>query len=145
MTQEHNMSLNELADMVEKLTGPNDEIFMSAFHLVFPSPAQIWEEEEWTAEYEQWHRKGWIFSNFLDASAYLDAAMMLVPEGWEWQADTLKHGCEPEKTAWFRLHQPDYAEQFEADAATPALAVTAAALRALSALGQSRSSMEGEG
>ncbi|WP_030539576.1 hypothetical protein [Sphingobium sp. DC-2] len=123
-----------LADKLSEVKVESHDMFMSAFHLAFPAPSQIWEDEEreeWTADYEKWHQLGWTFANFLDASAYLNAAMLLVPEGWEWQADTLKIGAERDKHAWFRLHRPDYGEQFEAEAATPALALCAAAIRAI--------------
>lgn len=59
-----------------------------AFKVVFgPKPDTIWKDdvlrEEWTDEYVAWHERTWRFDTLLDAEAWTDAAMMLVPEGWD--------------------------------------------------------------
>ncbi len=64
---------------------------------------------------------GGKFANFLDAEAYLDAAVMLVPEGWNaciWTtgAVTLRHPVNPMK-------------DIPANGETPALALLAAILK----------------
>lgn len=65
----------------------------------------------------------------MDARAYLDAAMSLVPEGWAWMA-----GCAPDEPFFATLSPTDEsgieAEMVDTLAATPALALCAAALRA---------------
>lgn len=62
----------------------------------------------------------------------LDAAMQLVPEGWAWMA-----GCAPEARFFATLAPTDEsgieAEDIDTAAATPALALCAAALRARAA------------
>jgi hypothetical protein len=64
-------------------------------------------------------------------TASLDAAMTLVPEGWDWSAGTGRG------TGWATLGLPDddqmggsSDDEVSCDAATPALALCAAALRA---------------
>lgn len=65
------------------------------------------------------------FTTMLDAEAYESAAMMLVPEGWDW-------GCGGHDDPWGWVCPPDreYNESMKAHAATPALALAAAAIRA---------------
>lgn len=74
-----------LAARVEALSDPDKATFWQAFRRAYPKPARIWEDEdreEWTAEYSNWQEQQRKFANFLDVRAWLDAAMMLVPEGW---------------------------------------------------------------
>jgi hypothetical protein len=71
------------------------------------------------------------FCSLIDAEAWLDAAMTLVPEGWYWRVghSTLYAGW----ASTNRLH-PDHCnpgDETFAKAATPALALCAAALRAI--------------
>ncbi|WP_260581227.1 hypothetical protein [Sphingopyxis sp. PET50] len=61
-------------------------------------------------------------NRMLAADAYESAATMLVPPGWEW---TIESGGHVEMTA-SRLRGPNV----EGNAATPALAIVAASLRA---------------
>lgn len=95
------MELLELASAFEAADRESDSLFERAFWAVNPNYADI--------------RR---FRELLDAKAYLDAAMMLVPEGCDWELTS---------TSCARLYQP-YAE---AAATTPALALTAASLKAL--------------
>ena len=110
-----------LAERVEKLEGPDAKVNADILR------ALGWTEHGFVAFTPSGH-KAMVIPDYLGS---IDAAMLLVPEGWEWQADTLTMGAERDKHAWFRLHRPDYGEQFEAEAATPALALCAAALRAI--------------
>lgn len=65
-------------------------------------------------------------------TASLDAAMTLVPEGWDWSAGTQGNG---KRGHSFLLYRQEGAREtvIDPDAATPALALTAAALRARAA------------
>lgn len=60
-------------------------------------------------------------------TASLDAAMTLVPEGWDWSAGTLGNGKGGHS---FMRPAGRHYPRVEVDAATPALALTAASLRA---------------
>lgn len=67
------------------------------------------------------------------AGAYVQAAIELVPEGWQWDAGTYAPG-EMYNTdgAQAAVHQDgDVFKYYNAEAATPALALTAATLTAL--------------
>ena len=100
------------------------------------------------------HKSGWItarqFDRALhqrDCGAYLDAARMLVPEGYSWScyAHPIRGAVEPEprsycsvylldtevtKTSGGALDRRLLSGPFEGEATTPALALTVAALRA---------------
>lgn len=76
--------------------------------------------DEWV---KRWNR----FRRMLDAGAYLDAAMMLVPDGWEnnmslhWSTDNERNIVCTAVIGWVRI---------KAEADTPALALAAAIARA---------------
>ena len=80
-----------------------------------------WDAEQ--ARHEIWHR----FFTFLQAEAWLDAALTLVPEGFDWAVFRTNGGLTVH--AWCGDCQDHFG-------ATPALALCAAALRA-------RASIEG--
>jgi hypothetical protein len=72
-------------------------------------------------------------------TASLDAAVTLVPEGYYWQvANGKRNHSEPQACAdLFVAHGPNRGDMsFTVDAATPALALCAAALRARAAMAQ---------
>lgn len=73
-------------------------------------------------------------------TASLDAAMSLVPEGWEWAAGTgrREHMTENGRKPWaWCANGTGFALPLDFSlAATPALALTAACLRALASKGQ---------
>jgi hypothetical protein len=121
-----------LAERCEKATGEKREtltIFEDAFALCFPKPSRIWVADNngpWTPEYSRHHERGWAFSEMLEANAFLDAAMTLVPEGWGYSI------CPT--SALLTRSTSDHGVM--ARAATPALALTAAALRARATLQQ---------
>lgn len=128
-----------LADRVEKLTGPDDDIFREAFDACFPKPERVWEDEGrecWSTEYENHHNLSWRFESFLEVGAYLDAAMLLVPEKWGWQlsktgvagAWLISDGQQPITVGGITF--PGVTAQVRAEAISPALALTSAALRA---------------
>ncbi|API60572.1 hypothetical protein BSL82_15815 [Tardibacter chloracetimidivorans] len=126
--------MTDLAAKVEAAEGPTFELMCDAFDLCFPKPPRIWTEDynAWADEYTQWQARASAFSLFLDVGAWENAAMMLVPEGWFWRVghSTLYAG-------WAHLNRkhPDFCnreDEHSAQAATPALALTAASLRARS-------------
>lgn len=117
-----------LAEEAEKLTGPDRETMHAAFdacmsRTVPSGPGMV----TWTRE---WLR----FQRLVNAEAWLDAAMSLVPTKpfpelrpgkWWWSVDNL--GCDAHVA--YENHDAGIPE-YSACAATPALALCAAALRA---------------
>ena len=110
MTQQNRETLLALADRAEKATGSSFELFAEAFEAIHGGRAAlgpIWSQ----------------FCSLLDAEAWLDAAMSLVPEG-DLHLE-IKRG-----KVWAFVGSPIRA----ATAATPALALCAASLRARATL-----------
>lgn len=64
------------------------------------------------------------FGRLLDAEAYLDAAVMLVPEGWNWSI------CGSFKEASVHRFHQGKRTAFDGEAPTPALALLAAITKA---------------
>ena len=148
-SQEH---LNDLAERCEEAMGPDRELDC-AILVAIDWRYDDWEEGERTArEMAERHGLSWLVSRSVEGynstwrhlprlTASLDAAMTLVPEGWRMAAL-----CEREP--WFcRLETVDFdsvtwgkgsdwitnivaGQDTTAKAATPALALCAAALRA---------------
>lgn len=128
----------ELALCVEAMTGPDRKVLEYAWLTCFPKPDRIWITDNtgsWTPEYADWQFRHHRFWNLLDAEAWIDAAMTLVPEGW--------HLHSLGKSKFMRV--PWLAMLVEADdgapysgpqgnALSPALALCAASLRARAAL-----------
>jgi|TARA_R100000501_G_C2620038_1_gene113312 hypothetical protein len=102
----------KLAERIEALEGDERIWFIRAYEAVHGTEC---------IDPKAWRR----FEDLVNAGAFLDAAMTLVPEGWNWlvgtdagvgfQSALLRHGEEA---------------PIEAIAATPALALCAAAIRA---------------
>ena len=120
--------LLKLAERVEALEGPCRETFLAAFAACFPEPVPgcepSWREENPKQPiYHAWATRRLAFMKFVRAEAWLDAAMTLVPEGQSITLDTRAPAAATVAgtDAWVY-------------AATPALALTAAALRARAAL-----------
>lgn len=114
---EPNISLDELAERVEKLTGPDRSI-------------------DWTIHLRNGLEGVGMYGDHPSYTASIDAAMTLVPEGCAWalysDGPTYKASAEIGKhPSGGELMQGDWIGEGEA----PALALTAASLRALSALG----------
>ena len=110
------VALRALADRVEALAGPDREVdaqvgryFAAQFLGYVP-----WEPQTGCAKF----------------TASLDAALSLVPEGWVWMT-----GCAPDGAFFATLSPTDESGialgMIDTLAATPALALCAAALRAL--------------
>ena len=108
--------LVELADRVSALGGPDREVDFEIEKLVRPRAYMLDGPARQDPAY----------------TASLDAAMTLVPDGWEWQ-------MEAEETEMFFPPSPwtyrvEMGNLIKVEAATPALALTAAALRARATL-----------
>ena len=114
-------SLEQLAQRVEALTGPcreTDALVEASLGIVPDGSVRC--------------KGGWIIDGSAVASpkytASLDAAMTLVPEGWSWDIST-----RPDSSGGVvYLHSPDRTKWRDTGgfAATPELALCAAALRA---------------
>lgn len=125
------MDLNELADRVEALSGPDRRVDCAIFATVYPDKfgdsAAMYARIDWTR-----NRADWMWLRDLGMPAYtasIDAAITLVPDGWNWgvwrRHDWAKQNAQvwhPQQESWTK----------HGDAATPALAIVAAALRARS-------------
>ena len=68
------------------------------------------------------------FTSLLDAEAYLDAAMMLAPEGWEWCIDNWDGPSPTRCCAWGQFPNKGPGDNHYAE--TPALALLAAIMKA---------------
>jgi hypothetical protein len=120
------MKLIELADRCEKATGPDREL-----------DAQIWLASEPRTEgavpdenCAGWVRRdGWAFgcAKAPDYTASLDAAMTLVPEGYDWVIGRTNGGLTIHAEVGGR------GDEYMRFGSTPALALCAAALRARAA------------
>lgn len=123
-------TLLDLAARCEAAKGPSAEerqCVIDAYDLIFPHELMLSEEEKGdggTRYRRSMHRAA--FTNYINTDyhrASLDAAMMLVPEGWEWAGGFEDGG------AFAHVHpRGEYAGL--ALASTPALALCAASLRA---------------
>jgi hypothetical protein len=94
-----------------------------------------------TDERAEWVEKSRRFHRLINADAFLDAAMTLVPEGCLWRLEQRsgverRDGIEHRSfNALAGLFDFDGYSQLFAIAATPALALTAASLRAIASKG----------
>lgn len=111
----------ELAERCEKATGPDRELDLAIAKLPIrphPVPAKATLGQgglAWSGAY------GFKCAEY---TASLDAAMTLVPEGWNWQVGVGNHNW----AAVYKGAPPSM--RVDPIAATPALALCAAALRA---------------
>jgi hypothetical protein len=126
-------ALLALAARVEAASADDEELFRDVFRTVFPKPERVWVTDNngrWTPEYAAWSNLQDIFYEFVEVGAFLDAAMTLVPEG---AGGDLLHVI-PERLfdgkGYATLADTLTGQQWRANAATPALALTAACLRA---------------
>lgn len=115
-----------LADRVEQASGPDREMFLAAFYEISGSALQ----GTIALPYPEYAAVFGRFVELLDAEAYLDAAMTLLPEGWgvciEQERSTRR--CEasispPGKEPWG-------ADVFKGEGETLPLALLAATIRA---------------
>ena len=118
-------TLLALADRVEAATGPDREMDAEiAFAVGWRKSRGEW----WKPPGGEW---GLVLPTF---TASLDAALSLVPEGWRWSVDFTQR-APYQDCGRADLYAPGSgykpADVQDVYAATPALALTAAALRAL--------------
>lgn len=96
------------------------QVLEEAFAKVFPPPpnAHLGIDVPALEAHTQIARR---FRRFLDAEAWTDAAMMLVPEGYQWAVTSRNSACcRPDRVEFTDWHYADH----------PALAIAQAALRA---------------
>lgn len=118
--------LLKLAERCEKASGPDRELFWQAYEAVFgKANAEIIDQFPGHKMPDTWER----FRKLLDAGGFLDAAMTLVPEGYSYGAGTTFY----ERKGWAYCIEYGASGFKNIDAATPALALCAAALRARAA------------
>lgn len=114
LTPEAKAELLALADLIERASGPDRELDAAIGGAM--------------------HKRGWHAADCLgNFTASLDAAMTLVPEGWFLTLDRYILSDVPQRGSWRVwlkfVHPTDQVEKHFARCDTPALAVTAAALR----------------
>lgn len=123
--------LNTLASMVEAATGPDRALMCAAFKAAFPEvSAGAWDAiDTWDAAYDR-------FCAMLDVGAHESAAMTLVDSNWFCRVGNDGEGADPSLYRADIGHStPDQIIAFtRVTAATPALALTAASLRARAAM-----------
>ena len=126
------MTMTELARRCEDAEGPSRELDAEIFIAVLwpdhklQTTCDLFPDEVRTGRIQEPNGCGWMESPRYTSS--LDAAMTLVPEGWLWQVELIGHqtkGRIGAAMAWLKHRQVEHGQ-----AATPALALCAAALRA---------------
>lgn len=132
MTQQ----LLELAERCEAATGPDREIdaqiIVTLEHPEYRYPDEVLNRKpsSWDEAAGRFRHDG--FGGSIPWPAYtasIDAALTLVPSGHLWQVNQWETGAD----AHMAPTRPIYSPQPKAKAATPALAICAAALRARAA------------
>lgn len=122
--------MNELIERLEA-AGWKDQrpLLREAFDIIRPEPRK-WDGFPWInprKEWVNWYKDWRWFEAALRIGAYESAALTLVPEGWDWGGHS---DCE----FYVFKRRPDmrggYARIIDATAATPALAICIAALKA---------------
>jgi len=109
------------------------EVLEALFHKRFPEPEMVGaplsdERLAWHAAFKPWAAVRERFTAMLDAGAYLDAALMLVPEGWSWSIAN-RQATHSELPVNAQLWNSQPASTIHGDASTPALALAAAIQR----------------
>lgn len=126
-----------LAERIEA-AGVDEQLAMleEAFEALFPAPDSGRSPDDgygWAATVAKnpafiaWCNLKQRFTAMLDAEAYESAAMMLVPEGCSWELMMSRTAIEAEAFIW---DMTDLGTGNRGIAATPALALAAAAIRA---------------
>lgn len=136
--------LLKLAGRVEAAEGPSRELFEEAFAACYPKPADDC-EPAWRPElprqpiFHAWKTRQIAFQHFVHAEAWLDAALTLVPDAWGYTlvgvpgqgSDAVVRERREDAKEPGKFWTGNHMARGEAKrAATPALALTAAALRA---------------
>lgn len=123
-----------LIERIEAATANDPELFWEAQRIVNPEPATMWkhnQREVWTAEYAAYIACGHRFGELIDARAFVEAATLMIPDGW-----TLFHLGGPfnDSPCHATVGGGNPVGLCEGTAETPALALCAAALKALSTI-----------
>jgi hypothetical protein len=126
--------VEKLIERLEQATAEQQrELLEAAFVAIHGEPTEATRPNVASAWLDRWRP----FLALLDAGGFLDAAMSLVPEGWRWMAGQREFPhcrayVENGELAFrgFGLRPNPARQWFEVTAATPALALCAAALRA---------------
>jgi hypothetical protein len=130
MPTDHN-EIERLAERIEAGTAEEQiDLITEAFRAISPKPTNIWVTDNagpWTDEYSDWNDRQWRFFGMLEAEAWESAAMTLVPEPHSFAVGLDGSG------AGASVFTSSMA-MLKGAAATPALALTAACLRARAAL-----------
>lgn len=129
-----------LAERVEALTGPDREVDAEIFLLQWPGYHIQTDCEPFPDEVQPGRIQeagGFGYRTAPSYTAALDAAMSLVPEGWDVDIEVRQ------SFAHVFMENDEALEAEANNAATPALALTAAALRAIAAQ-QPSGAMTGE-
>lgn len=114
----------KLSERVERLEGPNREIFIEAFVAIHgPKPERV---HGGSRELTDWLLLFNPFFHLLEAKGWLSAAEMLVPEGCVWGVSNR----DPDPWMFRASVVPVMVAAGEAQAATPANALLAAILKA---------------
>ena len=124
----------KLSDQVEAATGPDRELDRAIIDAISTdynfgtrssglTYGKAWDQ----CPYEEWTVDGGVVGHAPDYTASIDAAMTLVPEGWQ-----MIDGQDVPERSFRRLtlNKGGFSPYFQGLAATPALALCAAALRA---------------
>lgn len=113
-----NMNLMELAEACERLTGPDREVDANISEIVTP-----------------WLRTrpcGYVIDEVPAYTACLDAAMTLVPERWKLRQMAFSAPCADDRKWHLNLYGgKEGRDHFVGRGSSPAVALTAAALRAI--------------
>lgn len=131
---------------IEQASPDVREVLELAFFAVFgPKPPSEYDGRAWTRNepdfspaWEAWVKADVRFKRMLDAEAYLDAAMMLVPEGWLTRIVSFAEGNDSTSVYWrcgLRTWDRDddgvvHPRGYICVSDTPALAIAASSLRA---------------
>lgn len=113
------MTLPELIAALEQADGPSRELFMAAYQVVHPPPN--WQSYGNPQAFAR-------FMQLLNAEAWLEAAALLVPNGWRFGLST--DGLFVRGTCRAAVWEKGPPTEIEWYAPTPALALCIAALRA---------------
>lgn len=125
-------TLLALAERCETATGPDRELD-GAIYIAVLIPAERAGRIDQNGGFVGWWPKDGPYVGAREVPAYtasLDAALTLVPEGWHWSADSRRFGYVRGRGPQDGAPDP---EGWARGTATPALALCAAALRALAA------------
>ena len=109
-----------MSDRIEQAAPDVREVLELAFFDIYGREPDKVHIPEWN----QWRDREMRFRRFLDAEAYTDAALMLVPVGGSWAVGMQSGGVSGASVFL------NGGAMFRTEAATPALAIAAASLRA---------------